>query len=36
MVVLSVAEPVTTLIEAAAVGVYRAQHDGKNQVAMSG
>jgi two-component system chemotaxis family response regulator WspR len=32
----SAVEPVTTLIEAADVGLYRAKHDGKNQVAMSG
>ncbi|MBB5462058.1 diguanylate cyclase [Paraburkholderia sp. Cpub6] len=36
MVVPSAAEPVTTLIEAAGVGLYRAKHDGKNQVAVSG
>jgi two-component system chemotaxis family response regulator WspR len=28
-------EPVTTLIEAADVGLYRAKRDGKNQVAVS-
>jgi two-component system chemotaxis family response regulator WspR len=32
----SAAEPVTTLIEAADVGLYRAKRDGKNQVAVSG
>ncbi|NML33507.1 diguanylate cyclase [Paraburkholderia antibiotica] len=32
----SAAEPVTTLIEAADIGLYRAKRDGKNQVAMSG
>lgn len=31
----SVAEPVTKLIEAADVGLYRAKRDGKNQVAVS-
>jgi two-component system chemotaxis family response regulator WspR len=31
----SAAEPVTTLIEAADVGLYRAKRDGKNQVAVS-
>ncbi|WP_326491182.1 diguanylate cyclase [Paraburkholderia sp. HD33-4] len=36
MVVPSDAEPVTTLIEAAEVGLYRAKHDGRNQVAVSG
>ncbi|MGF6540449.1 diguanylate cyclase [Paraburkholderia youngii] len=36
MVLPSAAEPVTSLIEAASVGLYRAKHDGKNQVAVSG
>ncbi|MEX3639170.1 diguanylate cyclase [Paraburkholderia sp. BR14320] len=36
MVVPSAAEPVTSLIEAAGVGLHRAKHDGKNQVAVSG
>jgi two-component system chemotaxis family response regulator WspR len=36
MIVPSAAEPVTTLIEAADVGLYRAKRDGKNQVAVSG
>ena len=31
----STSEPVTTLIEAADVGLYRAKRDGKNQVAVS-
>ncbi|NYH23057.1 diguanylate cyclase [Paraburkholderia bryophila] len=35
MLVPSVAEPVTKLIEAADVGLYRAKRDGKNQVAVS-
>ncbi|MCX4140462.1 diguanylate cyclase [Paraburkholderia sp. SEWSISQ10-3 4] len=32
----SATEPVTTLIEAADVGLYRAKRDGKNQVSVSG
>jgi two-component system chemotaxis family response regulator WspR len=36
MIVPSASEPVTTLIEAADVGLYRAKRDGKNQVAVSG
>ncbi|MEA3085368.1 MAG: two-component system, chemotaxis family, response regulator WspR [Paraburkholderia sp.] len=36
MIVPSATEPVTTLIEAADVGLYRAKRDGKNQVAVSG
>ncbi|MBN3807065.1 diguanylate cyclase [Paraburkholderia sp. Ac-20336] len=32
----SIVQPVTTLIEAADVGLYRAKRDGKNQVATSG
>jgi two-component system chemotaxis family response regulator WspR len=31
----SLAEPVTKLIEAADIGLYRAKRDGKNQVAVS-
>ncbi|MBB4515730.1 diguanylate cyclase [Paraburkholderia fungorum] len=34
-IVPSAAEPVTTLIEAADVGLYRAKRDGKNQVAVT-
>ncbi|ADG17221.1 response regulator receiver modulated diguanylate cyclase [Paraburkholderia atlantica] len=36
LMVPSAAEPVPTLIEAASVGLYRAKHDGKNHVAVSG
>jgi len=36
LILPSASEPVTTLIEAADVGLYRAKRDGKNQVAASG